>query len=102
MAKISDERRADMDYRDEHGDILVSLRDLNRQHTDTFGHLALGALIGPDRVLLDLPVDLVIPEDAQLEILISLVAPGEADVIEHIRPLQVVIRSLEATPSARV
>jgi hypothetical protein len=91
-----------MPYPDDPGQTLVSLRDLELAGEPALGHLALGVLVASDRAVFDLPTDLVIGDDARLEVLVSPTAPGDTDVIEHIRPLQVLVRSLETTPRARV
>jgi hypothetical protein len=91
-----------MAYPDDRGEVLVSLQDRAQGPDVSAGHLALGVLIGPDHAVFDVPADAAIPDDARLEVVVSLTGPGRADVIEHIRPTQVLIRSVAESPDARV
>jgi hypothetical protein len=91
-----------MSYPRDRGELLISLQDRSLGTDASAAHLALGAFVGPDRVIFDLPANLIIRDDAQLEVLISPAAPRRGDVIEHIRPLQVLIRSLDTSPDSRV
>ena len=82
--------------------IVVSLQDRSRGPRSLDCHRALGLLVTAEQAVFDLPAELVFGEEAQLEVLIAPSAAGERDVIERIRPLQVLVRSLEETPEARV
>jgi hypothetical protein len=85
-----------MAYPDEPGSIVVSLQDRS------LGHRALGVLIGTDIAVFDLPAGVEVPDGAELEVLIAPAAPGPDDVIERIRPLQVVVASLDTSPGAQI
>jgi hypothetical protein len=91
-----------MSYPRDRGEPLISLQDRSLGTDASAAHLALGAFVGPDRVIFDLPANLIIRDDAQLEVLISPAAPRPGDIIERIRPLQVLIRSLDTSPDSRV
>ncbi|MBO3103498.1 hypothetical protein [Cellulomonas fengjieae] len=91
-----------MSYLDEPGGVLVSLQDRARGDDALSGHLVLGALIGPDRALFALPVDLDLTDDARLEILVAPTAPHDQDLVEHLAPTAVLVRSLDASPDRRV
>jgi hypothetical protein len=81
---------------DESASIVVSLQDR------TAGHRALGVLIGTDIAVFDLAPGADVSDDAELEVLVAPSAPGPDDVIERIRPLQVVIASLDSSPDTRI
>lgn len=83
-------------------EIVVSLQDRALDRPSARCHLALGLLITAEQAVFDLPADLPFRDEARLEVLIAPESAGERDVIERIRPLQVLVRSLEETPEARV
>ena len=83
-------------------EIVVSLQDRSIDARSARCHLASGLLLTAEQAIFDLPADLVLGERARFEVLIAPAAAGEQDVIERIRPLQVLVRSLEGTPESRV
>jgi hypothetical protein len=89
-----------MAYPNDRGELLVSLQARTAGGNALSDHIALGALLGPDQAVFDLVAGFTVPRDRELEILISPTAPGPGDMIERIRPRQVVIRSLDTTPDA--
>ncbi|MGW1675189.1 hypothetical protein [Streptomyces sp. NPDC002324] len=84
------------------GEIVVSLQDRSINQQSARGHLALGVLLTAEQAIFDLPAELVFRDETLLEVLIAPAEAGEHDVIERIRPLQVLVRSLRETPQARV
>ncbi|MEU4513620.1 hypothetical protein AB0G05_29325 [Nonomuraea wenchangensis] len=83
-------------------EIAVSLQDRSLDRRSSRCHLALGVLLTAEQAVFDLPADRAFGDAPQLEVLIAPVGAGRRDVIERIRPSQVLVRSLEETPRARV
>ncbi|NJP92033.1 hypothetical protein HCN51_21645 [Nonomuraea sp. FMUSA5-5] len=83
-------------------EIVVSLQRRSPDRRSSECHLALGVLITAEQAVFDLPADVEFGDAPQLDVLIAPVGAGERDVIERIRPLQVLVRSLRETPWARV
>lgn len=82
-------------------EIAVSLQDRSLDRRSSGCHLALGVLLTAEQAVFDLPADRAFGDAPQLEVLIAPMGAWR-DVIERIRPLQVLVRSLEETPRARV
>ena len=91
-----------MSYVDEPGGTLVSLQDRSRADDALGGHLVLGALIGPDRALFALPPELELGDEARLEVLVAPTDLHEQDIVEHLAPTSVLVRSLEAAADQRI
>jgi hypothetical protein len=81
---------------------IVSLQDRSLDRLSARCHLAAGVLLTPEQAVFDLPAELEIRAEAEFEVLIAPARAGERDVIERIRPLQVIVRSLAESPEARV
>jgi hypothetical protein len=91
-----------MAYPDDPGEILVSLQNTTADADALTGHIALGAFIGSNLTIFQLSVGQGLSDGARLEVLISPTEPGRDDVIERIRPLQVLIRSLTNSPGSGI
>jgi hypothetical protein len=74
-----------MPYPDEPGDLVVSLQDRACDFNASRGHLALGALIGTNRAVFQLPEDFQVSPDAKLEVLVSPTAPDRDTIVERIQ-----------------
>jgi len=89
-----------MPYPDDPGDLLVSLQDRARGIDAPSGHVALGVLVEPSRVVFQVPPDFALAPDAQLEVLLAPTGVSEAaTVVERIKPQRLWISSL--APSER-